>query len=94
MSFLRKFFRLGGSQASSAPVIEAIEHEGFMIVPVPVAENGQFRLCAMISKQVDGEARQHKLIRADMFSSSDEAAEAAIGKAKQVIKEQGERIFG
>ena len=94
MSFLRKLFGLDASLGSSAPVIEAIEHEGFMIVPSPVAENGQFRLCAMISKQVDGQARQHKLIRADMFFSSDEAAEAAIGKAKQVIKEQGERLFG
>ena len=34
------------------------------------------------------------MIRADMFGSRDEASEAAIRKARQMIKEQGERLFG
>ena len=33
------------------------------------------------------------MIRADIFTSADEAAEASIRKAKQMIGEQGERIF-
>jgi hypothetical protein len=92
MSFLRKLFGLQGS--AEAGEGEAIEHEGYMIRPAPMAEGGQFRLCAVITREVDGQTREHRMIRADMFGSRDEASEAAIRKAKQVIKEQGERIFG
>lgn len=94
MSFLRKLFGLQGGGGETSGAGEAIEHEGFMIRPAPIAEGGQFRLCAIISRDVNGEPREHRMIRADMFGSRDEASEAAIRKAKQVIKEQGERLFG
>jgi hypothetical protein len=93
MSFLRKLFGLQGGSADHAGGGEAIEHEGFTIRPAPIAEGGQFRLCAIISRQVNGETREHRMIRADMFGSRDEASEAAVRKAKQMIKEQGERLF-
>jgi hypothetical protein len=93
MSFLRKLFGLqGGGDASSAA--DPVEHEGYMIRPAPMAEGGQFRLCAIITREVNGETKEHRMIRADMFGSRDEASEAAIRKARQVIKEQGERLFG
>jgi len=92
MSFLRKLFGLsGGTQDGNEG--EAVEFEGYMIRPAPMAEGGQFRLCAMISREVNGEAREHRMIRADMFGSRDEASEASVRKAKQMIKEQGERLF-
>jgi hypothetical protein len=47
----------------------------------------------MITKEVAGEAKTHRLIRADLFGSSDEAARFAVVKARQVIDEQGERLF-
>jgi hypothetical protein len=48
----------------------------------------------VVSREISGETKEHRLVRADMFSSRDEAAEAAIRKAKLVIKEQGDRMFG
>jgi hypothetical protein len=48
MSFLRKLFGLQGS--AEAGEGEAIEHEGYMIRPAPMAEGGQFRLCAVIAR--------------------------------------------
>lgn len=93
MSFLKRLF--SGSQGSTK-VTEtrvSIAHEGFEIVSSPQPEGQQFRLCGTISKEVDGAVKEHMLIRADLFSSHDEAVEATIRKAKQVIAEQGDRIF-
>jgi len=91
MSFFKKLF--GGGSAASAPAREPVEHEGFTIVPQPIPDGGQFRLGATISKEIDGEMKEHKLIRADLFPSEDQCADYAVTKAKQVIKEQGDRLF-
>jgi hypothetical protein len=92
MSFLRKLFGLSsGSEPKSDP---AVEHEGYQIRPTPLPEGSQFRLGAIISKPFGAETKEYRLIRADVFSSRDEAVEAAIRKAKLVIKEQGDRLFG
>lgn len=97
MSFLKKLFggkASGGASASwDVPVAEE-EHEGFTIAATPMKEGGQFRLAGTISKQIDGELKTHRLIRADLFTSSDECADACMRKAKQVIKEQGDLLFG
>jgi len=37
---------------------------------------------------------RHRLIRADLFGSAEEAARFSLIKARQVIDEQGERLFG
>lgn len=89
MSFLKKLFG-GGSNPSQMP---SERHEGFIITPTPMSEGGQYRLCCEVRKEVDGEMKTHRLIRADMFPSEDQAAQASILKAKQMIKEQGERLF-
>lgn len=94
MSFLKKLFGGGGDAGGSAPAAEATEYEGFTIVPAPQKEGGQYRLAGTISKTVDGEDKSHRLIRADLFQSSDEAVDATVRKAKQVIDEQGDALFG
>lgn len=96
MSFLKKLF--GGetdtsSTSSSRPVAE-VTHKGFHIATTPMEAGGQFRVCAIISKEIDGETKQHKLIRADLFGSKEDASEVALRKAKQMIDEQGERLLG
>jgi hypothetical protein len=93
MSFLRKLFGLSGGSPETDQGGEAVEHEGYLIRPAPIAEGGQFRLCAVISRDIGGETREHRMVRADLFASREEAAEAAVRKAKLVIKEQGERMF-
>lgn len=94
MSFLKKLFGVGGDTGGpSAPAGEA-EYEGFHIAATPQKEGGQFRLHGTISKEIGGETKTHTLIRADLFPSADAASEAMIRKAKQVIDEQGDGIFG
>ena len=75
-------------------ITRAVEHEGYCIEPQPMPEGGQYRLCAVITREVGGETRQHRLIRADLFPDADTAAETSVRKAKQMIAEQGDRIFG
>ncbi|SMH52834.1 HlyU family transcriptional regulator [Maritimibacter sp. HL-12] len=89
MSLLSKLF--GGG---SAPEPEPETHEGFRIYPEPGKESGGYRLAARIEKEIGGETRTHHLIRADVFSDRDEAAAAALRKAKQLIDQMGEGLFG
>jgi len=95
MSFLKKLFGGGGSAGSGEPKpVEELTYEGFHIATMPMDEGGQFRVCAMITKEVDGETKTHKLIRADMSGSQKEASDISMRKAKQMIDEQGERFLG
>lgn len=94
MSFWKKLFG-GGGEASSKdePPAEAIEHNGFTIVATPFTEDGQYQTCGVISKEIDGELKQHRFVRADRFASKEDAIDVAQRKARQIIDEQGERIF-
>ncbi|MEO0911715.1 MAG: HlyU family transcriptional regulator [Pseudomonadota bacterium] len=90
MSLLSRLF--GGGQ--SAPASKPEEYEGFRIYPEPIAEGGKYRLAARIEKEIDGDVKSYQLIRADMLDSRDTAVETAVRKARQVIDEQGDAIFG
>ncbi len=86
MSIFSKLFGGGGAPSKATPV----EHNGYTITPAPVKEAHGFRIAATIEK--DGQT--HDMIRADTYSANDIASEASIAKAKQVIDQMGDRIFG
>ncbi len=87
MSFLKRLF--GGGGGSAPPAAEAETYLGFTIRPDPEATSGGHRIGATIEK--DG--RSHRLIRADTLASRDDAVAASSAKARQVIDEQGDRLF-
>ncbi|NDW05221.1 HlyU family transcriptional regulator [Jiella pacifica] len=97
MSFLKKLFGGSGQTAATTPaepkVTETREHAGFTIKATPIPEGGQFRLAALIEKEIGGAVKSHQMIRADMFSSKEDATQFALRKAEQVIDQQGETIF-
>ena len=93
MSLLKKLFGGGGSSVGVPANAEPVSYEGYSILPSPMEEGGQFRVCALIRKEVDGEMREHKLIRADICSSAQEASDMSLRKAQQMIDERGERVF-
>ncbi len=91
MSWLSRLF--GGSGAAATPV-SAVEYEGFRIYPEPMAaEGGQYRLSARIEMGEGEDLKSHQMIRADLLRSHDEATEAAVFKAKQMIDQMGARLF-
>ncbi|AHM04152.1 hypothetical protein roselon_01786 [Roseibacterium elongatum DSM 19469] len=89
MSLFSKLF--GGK---GTPEVEPELYKGFRIYPAPQQADGGYLLGARIEKDLDGDTKVHHLIRADRFQSADEVAPYAILKAKQVIDEQGDRLFG
>lgn len=94
MSFLKKLFGGGAGQSAAAERAEQpVEYKGYQITPCPIAEGGQFRISARIDGNVNGEAKSHTLIRADVLRDQSEAVEASIGKAKQMIDQMGDMIF-
>jgi len=90
--FFSKLF--GGGDAKSPAQAEPEVYKDFAIFPDPISEGGQFRVCALIEKEIDGDLKSHKMIRADTLGDHGAAVEASIGKAKQMIDEQGDRLFG
>lgn len=90
MSFLSKLFGGGSGAAASDPTEE---HDGFRITPQPQADAGGHRICALIEKEIDGETKRHKMIRADMCASREEAVTSSVLKARRLIDEQGEGLF-
>ncbi len=92
MPFWSRLF--GGKPAEEPASAPAEEHKGFRITPKPIREGGHYRIAARIEKDVAGVPRVHELVRADTVSSLDEAKTLSVAKARQVIDEQGDRLFG
>jgi hypothetical protein len=90
MSFFKSLFG-GGSKAAKPG--KTAEHKGFTIEAKPYKEGGQYQLAGLISKEIGGERKEYRFVRADRFTSEDEAAEFALSKGRQIIDEQGERMF-
>lgn len=95
MSFLKRLFGGGSSEAESEPkAAKQVEHKGFTIVATPYKNDGQYQTCGVITKEIDGIVKEHKFIRADRFAGLDDAVDVSIRKGQQMVDEQGERIFG
>jgi hypothetical protein len=91
MSILSRLF--GGGGKTPPATVEPETHEGFRIYAEPADEGGRWRINARIEKEVGGELKTHRLIRADTLDSRQAAADATLAKARQIIDEQGERLF-
>ncbi|RVT84531.1 hypothetical protein DXV76_12705 [Rhodobacteraceae bacterium CCMM004] len=86
--------RLFGGGGTSAQARAAERYEGYDIYPEPINEGGRWRISARIEKDIDGEVKSHTLIRADTLESAEAAQTASTAKAKMLIDEQGDAIFG
>ena len=93
MSFLKRLFG-GGEKTPPAPKSEEpLDYKGYAIVAAPMAESGQFRVAGFISKDIGGEVKIHKFIRADVFADRDAAIQATIRKAQLIVDQSGDAIF-
>ncbi len=94
MSFLKSLFgRSSGEPSEPASAAKQTEHKGFLIEARPYKEGGRYQTAGLIAKDVDGVRKEHKFIRADSFATFDEAADLALAKGRQIVDEQGERMF-
>ena len=83
-------FAGGGGQSQAEPV----EYNGYLIRPTPYSRGGGYQTCGVITKEIAGKTREHRFVRAETHPSREGATEFSIAKAKQIIDEQGDRIFG
>ncbi len=83
MSFLKKLFGGGAPKAEAPP--PSTEHGGCTILATPYQEGGQWQLCGVIEKEIGGERKSHRFIRADRFAGRDDAVEMTFMKGRQII---------
>lgn len=98
MSFLKSLFGIGGNKGEAgsglAATAKEAEHKGFIIRATPYKDAGQFQTAGTIVKEIGGEMKEYKFVRADRFSTLEEAADLSLSKGRQIIDEQGEKMFG
>ena len=91
--------RLAGAGADAeaggdAPRLEAVEYKGYRIRPAPYPATGGYQTAGVIEKDAsDGSVKEHRFVRAETHPSRDDAAAFAVQKGRQIIDQQGERIF-
>ncbi len=94
VSFLKKLFGAGNSGASTEVMRgEPVAYNGYQIQPAPQSEGSQWRLAGYIRRGQDDSYEETMFVRADLFSSREEALEFAVRKGRQIVDEQGDRLF-
>ncbi|WP_210494041.1 HlyU family transcriptional regulator [Microvirga antarctica] len=84
----------GGPKAESArPVAEATEYKGYLITPTPYPAKGQFQTAGLIERDLETGRKEHRFVRAETHASVEDASSFALAKGRQIIDEQGDRIF-
>lgn len=89
--FFSKLF--GGGKSASTPATATETYNGYIIEPRPKPAGSQFNIAGIIRKESDPDGPAHEFIRADTFASSDEAVRYTLIKARQIIDQQGDRLF-
>jgi len=95
MSFWKTLF--GGAASADGPAAAKAgapeSYNGFTIRAAPFKNGAQFQAAGHIEKEVGGVHKQHHFIRADFFSSHEEAERFSLGKARQIVDLMGESVF-
>ena len=94
VSLVRNLFGRKGAGTESAAAEAATEHEGFLIRPAPRRQSSGWLTAGSIAKQFPDGVKEFSFVRADVFADRDAAVAFSISKAKQIIAEQGDRMFG
>jgi hypothetical protein len=93
MSFWKKLFGGGPVEETESKPAAAEEYKGFTIRAAPYKSEGQFQTAGVVEKEIAGERKEHKFIRADRHASWDDAVAFSLSKARQLVDEQGEQMF-
>ena len=93
MDSIRNMFGGGATSKPPQAANEPDSYKDYLIYAEPMSEGGQWRLAGRIVKGEGDAAREHKFIRADIFASREEVEAMTLRKARQIIDEQGDRLF-
>jgi hypothetical protein len=95
MSFWKNLFGGGSSNAepSGDKVLGEEGYKGFLIKAIEMKAGSELQLAGTIEKDIGGELKTYRFVRADRMSSRDDLIPLALAKGRQIIDEQGEHIF-
>ena len=95
MSFFKKLFGGGSSEAAPAgdKVLGEESYKGFAIKAIEMKAGAELQLAGLIEKDIGGELKTYRYIRAERMSSREDLVALALSKGRQIIDEQGEQIF-
>lgn len=79
---------------ASEPKVTATEdYHGFRLEALPRPDANGWRVAGRVVTMVDGERRECPFVRADTYPAQEDATEVSLRKARQLVDEQGERLF-
>jgi len=99
MAILSKITAMFSGGKKEAPSADPVAYKNYTIVAQPIKEGSQYRTAGYIRSDsgtdadADVEVKQVQFIRADVNGDFDSAVEHSVQKAKQIIDEQGARMF-
>lgn len=95
MSMLKELWdRLMGARSGSEEVAaQVVEYKGYRIRPAPYQSGSQYQTAGSIEKDFPTGPKEHRFVRAESHPSRDDAIEFSVLKARQIIDQQGDRMF-
>ena len=93
MAILSKITAMFSGGKREAPTADPVAYKDYTIVAQPMKEGSQYRTAGFIRVEAEGETKQVQFIRADVSADFDSAVEHSVQKGKQIIDEQGARVF-
>jgi|RhiMetdeSRZDD1v2_1073273.scaffolds.fasta_scaffold1167674_2 hypothetical protein len=85
--------RLAGGGTAHEPEAAPVEYKGYRIRPAPYWSKSHYQTAGTIEKETPDGLKKHEFVRADTYASRDDAIAFTITKAKQLIDQQGDRMF-
>ena len=83
----------GPAGEAAAKLSDPVEYKGYVIGAAPYKNNGHYQTAGVIAREIDGVLREHRFIRADAYANYDDAVTFTLGKARQIVDLQGDRMF-
>ena len=96
MSFLKSLFGGGKSddaaKGDKAPLAQE-DYKGFTLKAVAMSAGSEHQLAGAIEKEINGELKTYSFVRADKFTSREDATAMSLAKGRQLVDEQGDKLF-
>lgn len=93
MSLIKKIselFTANKTEPETTSSCTEVEYNGYIIKPMPISEDAGYRVNGVIEKA----EQSHRFIRADVLMDETQCADEMVRKAKCMIDQQGDTIFG
>ncbi len=92
-NFLRHLMAPKRKEASDRESEKAVDYKGYTVRPTPRRVGSLWGTAGVITKQFADGVKEHRFIRADAHGTKDDADASSIAMARQIIDEQGDRLF-